>query len=124
MNKNDRQFMAQKIRAQYMEKEYTELDELRALDARVKDPASIFAYVLGSVGAIVMGAGMSLVMTDIGSLFGILNPLVPGIVIGVIGMAMAIANYPIYKRILERRRKKYGAEIIRLSSKLIDKEEN
>ena len=124
MNKNDRQFMAQKIRAQYMEKEYTELDELRALDARVKDPASIFAYVLGSVGAIVMGAGMSLVMTDIGSLFGILNPLVPGIVIGVIGMAMAIANYPIYKRILERRRQKYGAEIIRLSSKLIDKEEN
>ena len=124
MNKNDQQFMAQKIRAQYMEKEYTELDELRALDARVKDPASIFAYVLGSVGAIVMGAGMSLVMTDIGSFFGILNPLVPGIVIGVIGMAMAIANYPIYKRILERRRKKYSAEIIRLSDKLIDKEEN
>ena len=124
MNKNDQQFMAQKIRAQYMEKEYTELDELRALDARVKDPASIFAYVLGSVGAIVMGAGMSLVMTDIGSFFGILNPLVPGIVIGVIGMAMAIVNYPIYKRILERRRKKYSAEIIRLSDKLIDKEEN
>ena len=60
MNKNDQQFMAQKIRTQYMEKEFTELDALRALDARVKRPANVFAYAFGSISAIIMGAGMSL----------------------------------------------------------------
>ena len=53
MNKNDQQFMAQKIRTQYMEKTPSELDELRALDAKVKRPANVFAYVFGSVSAIV-----------------------------------------------------------------------
>ena len=45
MNKNDQQFMAQKIRAQYMEKEASELDELRKLDTKVKRPAEVFAYI-------------------------------------------------------------------------------
>lgn len=59
MNRNDKQFIAQKIRAQYMEKQVSELDELRALDAEVKKPANIFGYVFGSISAIIMGAGMS-----------------------------------------------------------------
>ena len=109
MNKNDQQFIAQKIRTQYMEKQSTELDALRELDAKVKRPANVFAYVFGSVSAVVMGAGMSLVMTDIGAILGIANAMVPGIVIGVVGMAMALINYPIYKSVLEGRKKKYGA---------------
>ena len=71
MNRNDQQFMAQKIRTQYVEKQSTELDELRALDAKVKRPANVFAYTFGSISAIVMGSGMSLVMTDIGQILGI-----------------------------------------------------
>ena len=120
MKKNDQQFIAQKIRAQYMEKEPSELDELRLLDAKVKKPANLFAYLFGSFSAIVMGAGMSLVMTDVGSYVGMENPMIPGIVIGVIGMALAIANYPIYKSILNRRRSKYSAEILTLSEKIIN----
>lgn len=119
MNKNDQQFIAQKIRAQYMEKEPSELDELRLLDAKVKKPANLFAYLFGSFSAIVMGAGMSLVMTDVGSYVGMENPMIPGIVIGVIGMALAIVNYPIYKSILNSRRSKYSAEILALSEKII-----
>ena len=120
MNKNDQQFIAQKIRAQYMEKEPSELDELRLLDAKVKKPANLFAYLFGSFSAIVMGAGMSLVMTDVGSYVGMENPMIPGIVIGVIGMALAIVNYPIYKSILNSRRSKYSAEILALSEKIIN----
>ena len=120
MNKNDQQFIAQKIRAQYMEKEPSELDELRLLDAKVKKPANLFAYLFGSFSAIVMGAGMSLVMTDVGSYVGMENPMSPGIVIGVIGMALAIVNYPIYKSILNSRRSKYSAEILALSEKIIN----
>ena len=121
MNKNDQQFMAQKIRTQYMEKESTELDTLRELDAKVKRPANVFAYIFGSISAIVMGAGMSLVMTDIGATIGIASALVPGILVGVLGLGMALLTYPMYKGILNSRKKKYGAEILALSDKIMNK---
>ncbi len=119
MNRNDQEFLVQKIRSEYTEKEHTQLDELKAMDAKVKRPANVIAYVFGSLSAIIMGSGMSLVMTEIGSVIGIGNPLVPGIVIGVIGMIMAIINYPMYKSILTSRKKKYGEEILKLSEKLM-----
>lgn len=119
MNKNDQNFLVQKIRSQYMEKESTDLDALQELDAKVKRPANIFSYVFGSISAIIMGAGMSLVMTDIGDIIGIADPMVPGIVIGVVGMLMAIINYPIYKGILGARRRKFADKIIALSDSIM-----
>ncbi len=121
MNRNDQQFMAQKIRTQYMEKEATELDELRALDRKVRRPANVFAYIFGSISALIMGSGMSLVMTDIGSAVGITNSLTCGIVIGVVGVIMAIVNYPMYKGILGNRKKKYADRIIKLSESIMNK---
>ncbi|MBR2292950.1 MAG: dihydropteridine reductase [Clostridia bacterium] len=121
MNKNDQQFMAQKIRTQYMEKTPSELETLRELDAKVKRPANVFAYVFGSISAIIMGAGMSLVMTDIGAIIGMDSTMLPGIVIGLVGMVMALVNYPMYKGILNSRKKKYGAEILTLSEKIMNK---
>lgn len=122
MNKNDQNFMAQKIRTQYMEKQSTELDELRALDAKVKRPANVFAYVFGSISAVIMGTGMSLIMTDISdsiSLNG--DPMVIGTAIGVVGLILALVNYPIYKGILNSRKKKYAAQIIKLSESIMNK---
>lgn len=124
MNRNDTEFMVEKIRTQYMEKDSTqkELDLLRELDAEVKRPANIFGYVFGSISAIIMGAGMSFVMTDIGAQLGISNTMPLGIVIGVIGMLMAIVNYPIYKKILSSRKEKYADKIIALSEKIMKEE--
>ncbi len=119
MNKNDQEFIIQKIRTQYTEKETTELDELRILDATVKRPANVFAYIFGSISAIIMGSGMSLVMTDIGETVGISNSMVPGIAIGIVGMLMVILNYPLYKKILASRKKKYADKIIALSDKIM-----
>ena len=119
MNKNDQEFLVQKIRTQYTEKEHSQLDALKELDTKVKRPAYVFAYVFGSISAIIMGSGMSLVMTDIGTQFGMTETMVPGIVIGVIGMVMAIVNYPMYKKILASRRKKYADKIIALSDELM-----
>ena len=119
MNKNDQEFLVQKIRTQYTEKEHTGLDELKELDTKVKRPANVFAYIFGSISAIIMGAGMSLVMTDIAETVGIQNPMLYGIIIGIVGMFMAIINYPIYKGILGSRRKKYADKIIALSDKIM-----
>lgn len=118
MNKNDQQYLVQKIRTQYTEKEYTQLDELKALDKKVKAPVTTFACIFGSVSALIMGAGMSLIMTDISETVGLADPMIPGIAIGAAGMLMAIVNYPIYKGILSNRRKKYAAKIIALSDKI------
>lgn len=120
MNKNEQEFLVQKIRTQYTEKEHTQLDDLKELDAKVKRPANVFAYVFGSVSAIIMGGGMSLVMTDLGTSLGLTNTMVPGIVIGVIGMIMAIANYPIYKKMLASRRAKYADKIMEISDKIMN----
>ena len=121
MSSNDQEFLVQKIRTQYTEKQHTELDELKALDAKVKKPANVFAYTYGCVSAVIMGAGMSLVMTDIGATIGITSALVPGILVGVVGLGMALLTYPMYKGILNSRKKKYGAEILSLSDKIMNK---
>lgn len=115
---NEQEYLVQKIRTQYTEKQHTELDELRALDRKVKMSANAFAYGFGAVSALTMGSGMSLIMTDIGQTIGMASPMTPGIVIDLVGMVMAIVNYPIYNGILTRRRKKYAQQIIALSDRL------
>ena len=117
---NSVNFEAQKIRSQYVERESTELDRLKALDKKVSLPVNVFAYAFGSVSAIVMGAGMSLVMTDIGATLGIATPLIPGIIIGIVGLGLSVVNYPLYKKILKNRRRKYKDEIIKLSEQMIN----
>lgn len=119
MNRNDQEFLVQKIRTQYTEKQSTELDALRELDGKVKRPANVFAYTFGTISAIITGAGMSMVMTDIGAAVGVAYPMIPGVVIGVVGMVMALINYPIYKGILGSRRKKYTEQIMKLSDKIM-----
>lgn len=120
MNNTDKNFIVQQIRSQYTAKEHTQLDELRTLDKKVKKPANIFAYIFGSISAIIMGSGMSLVMTDIGSTLGLADSMIPGVIIGVVGMLLAIVNYPIYKGILNSRKQKYASQILELSEKLMN----
>lgn len=119
MNNNDQEILVQKIRAQYTEQPRTDLEILKELDAKVKRPAYVFAFVYGSLSAIVMGAGMSLVMTEIGALLGLVNTMVPGIAVGLVGVGMALSTYPIYQRILNSRKKKYAPEVLKLSEKLM-----
>ena len=115
----DKEFEVEKIRSQYTDQEHTELDALKALDAKVKKPANVFGYTYGSIGAIVMGAGMSLVMTDIGAMLGMTKTMVPGIVIGILGLAMVLTTYPIHKKILTSRKKKYAGKILELSERVM-----
>lgn len=114
----DKEFVVEKIRSQYTEAEHTELDALKALDAKVKKPANVFGYVYGSISAVVMGAGMSLVMTDIGTMLGMTDTLIPGVAVGIVGLAMSCTTYPIYKKILNSRKKKYASKIMELSDRI------
>lgn len=119
MNLNEQELFVQKIRAKYQGKQITDLDALKQLDKKVQRPANLFALIFGSIAALIMGCGMSLVMTDIGEIIGLSNPMVLGIIIGIIGLLMVIVNYPIYKKILSARHKKYADQILTLSNRLL-----
>ena len=60
------------IRKKYAAAEETEdkMAQLRRLDASVYSKASTAAIAVGIVGALILGIGMSLVMTDIGAVLG------------------------------------------------------
>lgn len=115
-NKQQEAQQVSEIRSRYAVKSVSEekIDKLTRLDRQARRPAEIFAYTFGTLGALVLGVGMCLAMEIIGSLM----PL--GIVIGVIGIVMVVDNYPIYKRILSQRKKKYAPEIVALSDELLN----
>lgn len=119
MNHTQQNELVEKIRAQYTGKNPSQLEALKGLDRKVKRPANILAYSFGTLSALIMGAGMSLIMTDIGASIGVSSPEVPGLIAGIAGMLMAIANYPIYKGFLKGRHKKYAAPIIALSDEIM-----
>ena len=83
---------------------------------RLKKPANIFAFTFGIVSALILGSGMSMIMTDFGpsDIIG----LVVGIILGVIGLAACVINYPIYSLILKSRKEKYAFEITELAKEI------
>ena len=122
MTKTKEEMIAEKIKASYTKRQPTKLEELRALDARVKRPATVFAYIWGSFSAVIMGCGMSLVMTDIGEIIKMTGDnMLIGIVIGSAGLILSLLTYPIFKGILKSRRKKYAERIITLSDEITSK---
>lgn len=113
-----------KIREKYSEpekKESTNIEKLRALDAGVTKKASVVALVLGVIGSLVLGTGMSLAMTDFAKILGSLSSLAMpiGIILGLIGIILVAVAYPVYNRIVKSERKRIAPEIIRLSDELL-----
>lgn len=108
----------QAIRKKYAPREESKMEQLRALDAQVNRRASMRAIVLGTVGAIVMGCGMSLVMSDFGALLGA-AALPVGVVVGLAGILLLALAYPVYNRTLQKEREKVAPEILRLTDELM-----
>lgn len=113
----------QKIRDKY-EKPTAEEDkmtQLRRLDASVHSKATAVALLLGIIGALIMGCGMSLIMTDIGAILGAPSDLAMliGVPIGIVGMVLVCLAYPVYNRTVKKEREKIAPEIIRLADELM-----
>ena len=109
------------IRKKYAASEESEdkMTQLRRLDASVYSKASTAALAVGIVGALIMGIGMSLVMTDIGAVLGTVLAMIIGISIGVVGIVLVCLAYPIYNRTLKKEREKIAPEILRLTDELM-----
>lgn len=107
-----RQAEIQKIREKYMPKEESKMDRLRRLDESAARPGMVTAITVGIIGTLVMGFGMCCTMLWAVTMF------IPGIFIGVAGMAGVAAAYPVYSRITKKRREKLAPEILKLTEEL------
>ena len=94
---------------------------LRRLDASVTKTAQAVALVFGVIGTLILGFGMSLIMTDLSKILGTYqNIAMPiGIIIGIVGGVLASLAYPIYNAIVKAKRKQLAPEIIRLTDELM-----
>ena len=79
-------------------------------------PATIAVYTIGIVAALVMGMGMCLSMKVIGD--GSTGMFVIGVVLGILGIAAAGINYPLYKKLIARGKEKYAYEIMELAREI------
>lgn len=116
---NTDKIYAEQLANEYAPKDTSKVVALRKLDAKAKLPATVFTYTLGIAAALIFGTGMCLAMGQIGS--GTPVSIVFGIIIGVVGMIGMGVNYPIYKRFLEKGKKKYAFEIIELAKEISEK---
>lgn len=110
---------AEQLANEYDPKDASKIVALRKLDKRAKLPATIFTYTFGIISALITGIGMCLSMNVIGGGSSLMSVL--GIVVGIIGFVMMGLNYPVYKKMLEKGKKKYAFEIMQLAKEISDK---
>lgn len=108
----------EKIRSKYLPEREDKMEQLRQLHRIPGRKAKTWAITIGVIGALIMGTGMSLAMTQIGAMLGSLA-MVLGIVIGIAGMVLIALAYPVYNRVLKKQREKIAPEILRLSDELL-----
>ena len=109
----------QEIRKKYLPRSESKLDELRRLDRAVEKSGTVLSLIIGIIGCLIFGTGMCLSMQVIGGgqLFMIL-----GIIVGIIGAAVIIAAYPIYKKMSKQARAKYAPRILELTDELSERD--
>ena len=108
----------EEIRKKYMPQEEDKMSRLRRLHAIPTQKAQTTALTVGILGALIMGTGMSLAMTELGAILGSLA-MILGIAIGLVGMILVALAYPIYNHVLKKQRQRIAPEILRLSDELL-----
>ncbi|MBQ9743803.1 MAG: hypothetical protein IJW19_01620 [Clostridia bacterium] len=106
------------IRRQYEAKsdKQIKLDRIRKLDNFVRNFSMTLSLIVGVMGALIFGLGMSMIL--------VWDIMIFGIVVCIIGAAPMVAAYPVYLITLKNNKEKYGEEILRLSEELLNKSDN
>ncbi len=102
----------ERIRAKYLPKQESKMEQLRKLDQQAEKPGQIISIAMGVIGSLIMGIGMSCCMVWNETL------LVPGIFIGILGMIVLGFAYPLYLKITKKRRAKIAEQILALSAEM------
>ncbi|HIS06378.1 MAG TPA: hypothetical protein IAC99_01755 [Candidatus Choladocola avistercoris] len=100
------------IRKKYLPKEEDKMEQLRRLDRSATKKGTMVSIILGTVSALILGVGMCCTMVWPETLF------IPGIIVGIIGIAGVADAYPIYLSITRKERKKLAPQILKLTEEL------
>ena len=114
----ERQQEIEAIRKKYLPKEEDKMEQLRRLHSIPTQKAQAASIAIGVLGALILGTGMSLCMTELGAAMGHLA-MVIGILVGVLGLIMVALAYPLYNWVLRKERRRIAPEILRLSDELL-----
>ena len=113
-----RQQEVEEIRKAYLPKEEDKMEKLRKLHSIPTQKAQSSSIAVGVIGALILGTGMSLCLTELGAALGSLA-LVLGIMIGLAGIILIALAYPIYNRTLKKERERIAPEILRMTDELL-----
>ncbi|MBQ2724587.1 MAG: hypothetical protein IJF78_02650 [Clostridia bacterium] len=102
-----------RIRQKYAPPEEDKMELLRRLDRSVTEKGTVISIVLGVIGTLILGLGMSCVLVWQGTLF------LPGIIIGLAGIGILASAYPVYSRVTRKERERIAPEILRLTDELM-----
>ncbi|MBQ8857826.1 MAG: hypothetical protein IJ024_06735 [Lachnospiraceae bacterium] len=107
-----RQEEIEAIKNKYLPPKEDKMEQLRKLDASVTLHATMWSISIGVIGLLIFGGGMSC------TLVGAKNLFVPGIVIGLIGLAVMGLALPVYRVMEKKQREKIAPEILALAEEL------
>ena len=113
-----RQQEVEEIRKAYLPKEEDKMEKLRKLHSIPTQKAQSASIAVGVIGALILGTGMSLCMTELGGFLGETAMFI-GIPVGIVGLILVAFAYPAYKRVLKQEREKIAPEILRLTDELL-----
>lgn len=107
-----------RIREKYAAPREDKMAALRRLDQSAGQKAQAVSIAVGVIGTLILGTGMSLLMTDFARLGGMLT-LILGLGAGIAGLVLVALAYPIYQKTLTKERARIAPEILRLTDELM-----
>lgn len=110
-----------KIRSKYAKPEEDKMELLRRLDAGVTQKATVVSLIFGIIGALILGSGMSLIMTNLYEILSMPQntAMLIGILAGILGIVLVCLAYPLYNRTVKKERNRIAPEILRLTDELM-----
>lgn len=100
------------IRKKYLPKQEDKMEQLRRLDRSATKKGTAISILVGVIGCLLLGVGMCCTMVWMGGWF------IPGVILGVVGIAGVAVAYPLYIRITKKEREKLAPQILKLTEEL------
>lgn len=113
-----RQQEVEEIRKAYLPKEEDKMEQLRRLHSIPTQKAQTASIAVGVIGALILGTGMSLCMTELSGFLGGTAMFI-GIPVGLVGIVLVALAYPLFNRVLKKERERIAPEILKISDELL-----
>ena len=106
----DEQKRLDEIRSKYTETPnvITKREQLEALDRKADSAGMTASLCTGILGTLIFGFGMCLAL--------VWDMLSPGIIVGIIGFAVLMYAYPLYRKLNTAKKKELAPQILQLVS--------